>query len=701
MSEPESSHSPPDDESPFEMAVQYLPGVGPHRAALLSNLGVKTVRDLLWLVPRDVLDLSHLSQVNELTDDRIHTLRGRIIDSDSKAISRGRTMTGAILRTDDGLVRGVWFNQPWMLRQLQEERFVLWSGKPKFRDNRWEITNPRLQWLDEDDEQAKGEVLTKYRLTEGISLEVLRRYIHAALELVKGQVADHLPQRFRDKYSLPGLEQALWQLHRPDSVESFQAARRRLVFDEQLDFQVGMALRRRIRRTREKSPEISVTPRIDARIRRLFPFDLTAGQEQAIADIVADIAQEQPMHRLLQADVGAGKTVIAIYAMLATIAAGYQAVLMAPTELLIQQHWQTINDALLHSRVKRCLLTGNLTASVRRERLEQIASGEMQLIFGTQAVIQNDVRYHQLGLAVIDEQHKFGVIQRGQFRAAEKVPHVLVMTATPIPRSLCLTQYGDLDLSVISELPPGRQPVVTSLVLNPKVAKKAWQFVAEKIREGRQVYVVCPYIDSPEADAPAGAVQIHELLQSGELRDFRVGLMHGQMDRGEQQEIMASFRERELDVLVATTVVEVGVDVPNASLMVIFDAQQFGLSQLHQLRGRIGRGAFRGYCFLFSKSDNEDSLERLRAVERSANGFEIAEADFELRGPGNVLGTEQHGNQPFRLTDFARDEQILSETSGAATRMVESGTIDEPDFAPLKLRVIERFGEQLGLTRTG
>ena len=281
------------------------------------------------------------------------------------------------------------------------------------------------------------------------------------------------------------------------------------------------------------------------------------------------------------------------------------------------------------------------------------------------------------------------------------VPHVLVMTATPIPRSLCLTQYGDLDLSTMTDLPPGRQPIVTSLVQTPKVEAKAWQFVIEKLREGRQAYIVCPYIDSPDPEAPAGALQIFDQLQHNQLRDFQLGLIHGQMDRAEQQVVMSRFRDRQLDAIVATTVVEVGVDVPNATLMIIQDAQQFGLSQLHQLRGRIGRGSFRGFCFLFSKAANEDSLQRLQAVERSNNGFEIAEADFALRGPGNVLGTEQHGSQPFRVTDFSRDEKILLETSRAASRMVQAGTIDEPDFAPLKRRVLERFGDQLGLTRTG
>ncbi len=694
--DPEQNETPP-----LERLVRYLPGVGQHRANLFENLGIETVRDLLWYVPRDVLDLSQVSSVNELTNDRIHTVRGTIVDVDSRAISRGRTITAAVLRSDDGLIKGVWFNQPWMLRQLNNDQWVLWSAKPKFRDNRWEMSSPRLQWLDADEENARGEVLTKYGLTEGLKQDTVRSVIKTALEIAVDEIIDDFPERFRTHYKLPLLGDAIKMLHQPESVEQFLEARRRLVFDEQLDFQLGLAIRRRVRKTTEIAPTITVSPKVDARIRRLFEFELTAGQEQAIAEIKEDMQQTRPMHRLLQADVGAGKTVIAIYAILASIAAGSQAVLMAPTELLARQHWNTIDQILLHSRVKRCLLTGNLTASQRKETLRRIANGEIDLIIGTQAVIQKDVQYHQLGMVVIDEQHKFGVVQRARFTGTRKAPHVLVMTATPIPRSLCLTQYGDLDLSVMSDMPPGRRTVVTSRVMTPKVEQKAWSFIREKLQAGRQAYIICPYVDSDNPDDPAGAVQTFAQLSETELRGFRLGLVHGKVDREKQHNIMSRFHDRQLDALVATTVLEVGVDVPNATLMVILDAHQFGLSQLHQLRGRIGRGQFQGYCFLFSNTQNETSIERLAAMERTASGFEIAEADFELRGPGNVLGTKQSGTMPFRLTNFKRDEKILTETRRAAQRMVNSGTIDQPDFAALKNRVFERFGEQLDLPRTG
>ncbi|WP_013627424.1 ATP-dependent DNA helicase RecG [Rubinisphaera brasiliensis] len=689
-----------DDIPLLDRPLRYVRGVGPARAALLSNLGLETVSDLLWYLPKDVLDLSELSKVSELTDDKIHTVRGQVLDVETKMLLRGRNLTAAVMRAEDGLIRGVWFNQPWMRSKLNTEAYVLWAAKPKFRDGRWEMSNPRLQWLDADADDAVGEVLPKYGLTEGLKLEGLRRMIAGVLELIPGHVEDVLPERFRVHYKLPGLEESLKQLHRPDTLEQYQQARRRIVFEEQLTFQLGLALRRRVRQTTERAPAIPITPKVDARIRRLFPFELTNGQEQAIAEITADLALTQPMHRLLQADVGAGKTVVAAYAMLAAVAAGYQAILMAPTELLARQHKQTLDAALKHSRVKRGLLTGTLTAAERRGMLDDIASGKMQLVVGTQALIQKDVNFHQLGLAVIDEQHKFGVAQRSSFTGSTIAPHVLVMTATPIPRSLCLTQYGDLDLSVMKDLPPGRQSVVTSRVTTPAVANKAWSFVQEKLTGGRQAYVVCPYVDSTEADAPAGAEQTYREMQQ-RFPDLKVGLVHGQMDRRQQQLVMADFREGEIQMLVATSVIEVGVDVPNASLMVILDAHQFGLSQLHQLRGRIGRGSFQGYCFLFSEAENSEAQERLRALEETNNGFEIAEADFALRGPGNVLGTEQHGSLPLRSNLLTTDEKLLLETRGAAQRMVDRGTIDKDEFAPLKNAILDRYGDQLQLPRTG
>jgi ATP-dependent DNA helicase RecG len=388
------------------------------------------------------------------------------------------------------------------------------------------------------------------------------------------------------------------------------------------------------------------------------------------------------------------------------IANRHQAVLMAPTEVLAQQHWQTVERLLAHSRVERRLLTGQLTPRQRQDVLDGIASGAVQLVVGTQAVIQKDVRFANLALAVIDEQHKFGVGQRSRFSGAELSPHLLVMTATPIPRSLCLTQFGDLDLTTIAELPPGRQQIVTSLVIGPAAMPRAWEFVRKKLREGRQAYVVCPRIgsedDLEDDSGSATAEAMYRDLSQGELRGFRLGLMHGQQPRESRQTTMDAFRDGELQVLIATTVIEVGVDVPNATLMVVCQAERFGLSQLHQLRGRIGRGQHQGYCFLWSHAiDQPDATRRLAALESTSDGFQIAEVDFELRGPGDVLGTKQHGDLPLRVANLARDRELLEEARDTAFALVEQQQIDEPEFAALKRHVMERFQKLMDLPQTG
>jgi ATP-dependent DNA helicase RecG len=464
---------------------------------------------------------------------------------------------------------------------------------------------------------------------------------------------------------------------------------------------------------------LETTAKIDARIRRLFPFAFTAGQNRAVREITADLASGRAMHRLLQADVGAGKTAVAIYAMLVAIAAGHQAVLMAPTEVLTLQHWNTIETALAHSRVNRQLLTGSLTAAQRRNALERIRRGETNLIVGTQAVIQHDVEFQSLGVAVIDEQHKFGVRQRARFTSqGELAPHVLVMTATPIPRSLCLTQFGDLDMSIISELPPGRQRIITSRVTGPHARNRAWEFLRKQLRAGRQAFIICPRVagtsnedkgeageetseEAAVADPIASAEEVYKELRQGELQEFQVGLVHGQMDRDLKAQAMESFRDGETQVLVATTVVEVGVDVPNATLMVIHQAERFGLSQLHQLRGRIGRGKFQGYCFLFTEAASEEALKRLAAMEQTSDGFKIAEADFELRGPGDILGTKQHGDLPLKVADIKRDALLLFEARHKAMDVINSGQFDKPQFAKTKHRVLSRFANALDLPQTG
>jgi len=698
------STPPPEDR--LLTPIQFVRGVGPARAELLAKLNLHTAQDVLFYLPRDILDLTRVVPVFELKPDTLQTVSGVVVDRDARETSTGKKLVAILLQSDGGFVRGVWFNQPFMLKRFEIGQRVMLSGKPRFSQRRWEFSHPVVQFLAEDELDATGGILPRYGLTEGLQQHEIRRITRNVVEDFLELVPDALPESFRDRASVIGLQQALQQVHLPQTVEAYDAARRRILFEDLLEFQIGIALRRRAWRSTQRAIPLASSAKIDARIRRRFPFRFTAGQDRAVQEIVADLAQDRAMHRLLQADVGAGKTAIALYAMLVAVAAGYQAVLMAPTEILAQQHWQTIDSLLKDSRVERRLLTSQLSAPARRETLESIEAGTAHLVVGTQALIQSKVNFPALALAVIDEQHKFGVMQRAQFSRSGTAPHVLVMTATPIPRSLCLTQFGDLDLTIIDELPPGRQRIVTSRIRGRAAANKVWGFVREKLREGRQAYIVCPRVEEDATlpvgvEATASAEAVFRDVSTGVLEGFRVGLVHGQQPREERAAAMAAFRDGDLDVLVATTVIEVGVDVPNATMMIVHQAERFGLSQLHQLRGRVGRGRFQGYCFLFSDADSAEATARLQAMETTADGFGIAEADFALRGPGDVLGTRQSGALPLRVADLVRDRALLEETRVAAFNLVETEELDQPEYAPLKIRVLDRFAQLMDLQQTG
>ena len=723
----------PDLEDALQTPVQFVRGVGPERAKLLEKLDIRVALDLLMNAPRDVLDLSNVRTPAELEAGVQQSVCGQVVDTEARRTSTGKMMSAVLIRSGRAFVRGVWFNQPWILKKFFPDNVVLFSGKPKMRSGRWEFSNPHTQWLENDDAATEDglpvAVIPRYSLTDGLKMYEIRRATKAAVEDYVDLVPELLSEECLDKWKLPGIRNAIRKLHLPQSMDDYREGYRRLVFQDLVEFQLAIELRRRVWWTGVPAPKMPCTAKIDSRIRRLFPFNLTPGQNQAIADIVADLNAGRPMHRLLQADVGSGKTAIAMYAILVAIAAGYQAVLMTPTELLATQHWQTIDKALAHSRVKRRMLTGNLTPQQRQKALEEIRSGEVQLIVGTQALIQKGVEFSNLGLVVIDEQHKFGVGQRAKFSTGTQSPHVLVMTATPIPRSLCLTQFGDLDLTTMSDMPPGRQEVKTYRVYNANTRKRAWKFVRERLQEGRQVYVVCPRVgesqeeesqlelsfdeefpelsEKPQSTSPiqeeliGSAEELFEDLQKNELKDFNVGLVHGRMNAQAKADAMEAFRLGETQALVSTTVIEVGVDVSNASVMVVQQAERFGLSQLHQLRGRIGRGKHQGFCFLFSDASATDVVKRLSAMEKHTDGFKIAEVDFDLRGPGDILGSRQHGALPLKFGHLIKDRKLVEETRDAAVELVKSGQFDSPLLAPLKSTVLDRFAELMDLPRSG
>jgi len=681
--------------------VQFVKGVGPNRAELLARLGLNTVRDLLFFFPRDYEDLTDRREVPELEEGKLQSVQGTVEDIDIHASGVGRSIVGVLLHAKTGYLRGIWFNQAFMAERFTLGQRAMFAGKPKRNGLVWEMAHPRVIPLGEDEEAPPGGLLPLYPLTEGLQHWQLRRIMQEVLATYVDVLDEVFPLPYLESHDLWPLRRALQEVHFPASQENMRRARRRFIYQELFILQLAVAVKRKQQKAVHSAPRLEAATAIDARIRALFPFDLTPGQKQAIAEISADMAGPSPMNRLLQGDVGSGKTIVAVYAMLLAVAHGYQAVLMAPTEVLARQHAQTLDRLLAASQVRRVPLTGGLSARERTMALARIAAGEADLVVGTHAVIQEDVRFARLGLVVIDEQHKFGVRQRAALRGAGQDPHYLVMTATPIPRTVTLTLLGDLEVSTLRDSPPGRQKVHT--YLTPDSARpRWWKFFCEKLREGRQAYVVVPLVEESEHFEATSLQETYESLANGELEAFRLGLIHGRRSPVEKDAVMDDFRRGDIQVLVCTSVVEVGVDVPNATLMTIENGERFGLAQLHQLRGRISRGNQPGYCCVFADPQSEESHKRLQAFLSTTDGFRLAELDFEIRGPGELFGTRQHGLPPFLVADLARDAEVVEETRRDATELVASDPdLSRPEHALLRGMTLRRYGRALDLADVG
>lgn len=680
--------------------VQFLKGVGPARAELLDRLGLHTVCDVLFFFPRDYQDFSDEREVDQLEEGKLLSVRGVVEDVDLRNTSSGGCILGVSVRSRTGHVRALWFNQPFMRDRFQFGQQVMLSGKAKYEGLVWQMHHPRVETLDAEEEEPAAKILPVYPLTEGLVQWQIRRIVRAAIDEYAPLLDEVFPDAFLRDHDLWPLQRALPEVHFPSDQESLDHARRRFVYQELFILQLALAVRRQQQRDQRRAPPLEATGKIDARIRRLFPFELTDGQRRAIAEISADMAKPLPMNRLLQGDVGSGKTVVAAYAMLLAVAHGYQAVLMAPTEVLARQHAMTLDRMLAASQVRRAQLTGGLTASQRAALLQMIADGQVDLVIGTQAIIQNDVAFAKLGLVVIDEQHKFGVRQRAVLKQTAD-PHYLVMTATPIPRSMTMTLFGDLDVSTLDDSPPGRQKINTYLAADAQRAKW-WDFFRRKLREGRQGYVITPLVEESDQSEVVSLEETYESLANGELEAFRLGLIHGRMTPAEKDAVMDHFRSGEVQVLISTSVVEVGVDVPNATLMTIESGHRFGLAQLHQLRGRIGRGKYPGFCCVFGDPQTEESRERLRAFVASTDGFELAETDFRLRGPGDIFGTRQHGLPPLRIADLFHDRAVLEEARRDAQTVVATDPgLARDEHAKLRRMVLVRYGKALELGDVG
>lgn len=681
--------------------VQFLSGVGPQRAELFQRLGLNTVRDLLFFFPRSYEDLTDRREVVDLEQGKLQTVLGEVEDIDMRNTGPGRCVLGVLVRAGTNYLRGLWFNQPFMRERFALGQRVMFSGKPKQNGLMWEMSHPRVVWLEAEEEAPEARILPVYPLTEGLPQWRVRKVVGQAVEAHVGLLDEVFPAEYLEAHDLWPLERALVEIHAPTDAESLERARRRLIYQELLILQLALAIRREQQRAQHKAPVLEATARIDARIRRLFPFELTAGQEKAIAEIAADMGVTVPMNRLLQGDVGSGKTIVAVYAMLLAVAHGHQAALMAPTEVLARQHALTLRRLLTGSQVRQTLLTGGLSGKERADAMEKITNGGVDLVVGTHAIIQEGVVFHRLGLVVIDEQHKFGVRQRATLRQAGLDPHYLVMTATPIPRTVTMTLFGDLDVSVLADSPPGRQKVHT--YLTPESERpRWWKFFGDKLREGRQGYVIVPLVEESEQLAATSLEEMFESLANGPLEAFRLGLIHGRMNAEEKDSVMDRFRRGEIQVLVSTSVVEVGVDVPNATLMTIESGQRFGLAQLHQLRGRVSRGKFPGFCSIFAEELTEESQKRLDAFVATSDGFRLAELDFEIRGPGELFGTRQHGLPPFRIADLARDAAILEEAHRDARVLVAADPgLALEEHTRLRRMVLARYGKALDLADVG
>nr|WP_242868811.1 ATP-dependent DNA helicase RecG [Desulfotomaculum copahuensis] len=677
--------------NPAVQPVQYLKSVGPRRAALLGRLGIGTVWDLLYHFPRAYHDRSLIKPAHACVHGEQATLQGVVAAAQEQKPRRGLTITKLVLQDGAGIFYAVWFNQPYIKKQLPTGTRLLVTGKVERGYGAVQVAVSDYEVLDGEETLHAGRIVPVYPLTGQLTQRLMRSVVRQALDEWAGQMDEFLPPALPARYHLPALSTALVQIHFPDTEREARRAQKRFIFEELFLLQLVLAGRRRRLVRQEKGHSYRPAGELVRRLLDTLPFQLTAGQEQAWREICRDMDAAAPMNRLLQGDVGAGKTVVAVLTLLRAVESGLQGALMAPTETLAGQHYLSLCRLLEPLGVKTALLAGGMKNREREAVLAGLQSGETGLVVGTHALIQEVVQFQRLAVVVIDEQHRFGVRQRAHLQYKGRHPDVLVMTATPIPRTLALTLYGDLDVSTIKELPPGRRPVQT-LACAPAQLPDVYRMILEQVREGRQAYVVCPLVEESEKLDVQAAVDLAAALAAGPLKSCRTGLLHGRLKAAEKEQVMHAFRGGEIDVLVATTVVEVGVDVPNATVMVILDADRFGLAQLHQLRGRVGRGAHQSYCILVSGARTEEARTRLAAMTATTDGFVLAEKDLQLRGPGEFTGTRQSGLPDLKIADLVRDWRALETARSEAVKLITADPdLTAPEHRALAEELKRRF----------
>ena len=667
--------------------ITMLKGIGPTKAKQFANLNIYTLGDLICHFPRGYEDRTKLVPIEKLKPDIPACFKAMVMNTPRTAhIRKGLDITRVQVADTTGRLNLTFFNNKYVSEQLQYGKEFIFYGAVSGDFIGYNMTNPVFEQLDSQPVTTRR-ILPIYPLTAGLSNASMLKAVRQALAICDTP-PEIIPGAVRQEYGILSADRAYTAIHEPASMTEAEMAKKRLIFEEFFVFSAGLSLMRASRAEKKTEPfhDLNLEP-----FQSALPFRLTGAQQRAIDEIVADFSKGAPMNRLVQGDVGSGKTMIAAAAAYLTVRNGRQAALMAPTEILAEQHHQSLSRLLEPLGIRTALLTGSLTPKEKRLVREGIAAGEADLIIGTHALLSDTTTFHDLGLVIADEQHRFGVAQRSRLSAKGNDPHLLVMSATPIPRTLALLMYGDLDVSIINELPPGREAVDTFLV-GESYRARINAFIRKQVAEGHQCFVVCPAVEENEDLGIKAATVWAETLQKTVFPDLRIALLHGQMKAQEKEDAMAAFARGEADVMVATTVIEVGVDVPNATLMVIEDADRFGLSQLHQLRGRVGRGKAKSYCILTSHNKNPETLQRLKALCKTTDGFKIAEEDLALRGPGDFFGSRQSGLPTFRVANLSYDLQTLKDAQAASARWIdESGTSDAPEAVALRSRIGELF----------
>ncbi|MCK5243556.1 ATP-dependent DNA helicase RecG [bacterium] len=655
----------------FQTPVQYLKGVGPQRAGLLKKLGILTAEDVLRYYPRDWQDRRHLAKIQAVKNGEMATVYGEVKAKQTFTVRRGMNITKVILDDGTGQIAATWFNQPYLRDRFEVGQRVLAYGKVEFYRT-WQIMNPDYEILEDEQEDQihTGRIVPIYPLTDRLSQRVLRNIQYMVQRNLPDQVEEIFPEEIVKTHGFIPPAQALKTIHFPNTFSDLQQARQRLIFEELFLQQIAVA-RMKQRYQEQSTQALQVAGPKLKQFENNLPFTLTSAQESAVTHILKDLSQTRPMHRLLQGDVGSGKTIVAALAMLAAVDSKKQAAIMAPTEVLATQHYLNLKTLFEPLGLRLELFTSGLKARERRELQEALASGEIHMAVGTHALTQESIVFHSLGLAVVDEQHRFGVEQRATLRAKGDQPHILVMTATPIPRTLALTVYGDLDVTTIAEMPPGRMPVATQW-LPRKASRKAYESLDKAVAAGQQGFVIFPLIDESEKIELKALTTEYQRLSQNIFPNRTIGLLHGRLTTAEKESIMNDFKDGKIQILASTTVVEVGIDIPNASVMIIEDADRFGLAALHQLRGRIGRGRHVSHCYLIADPHTEESKARMRIMSQVKDGFRLAEEDLKMRGPGEFFGLRQHGLPDLKLADLIRDAQQIEVAREEAMRIIEN-----------------------------